>query len=64
MLERLVCMYAPHTASSLLKLKSKSHNSKLGSMEKYPDEWILNLEGLQICMNKFGQNGNITDKDY
>ena len=33
---RLVRKYALHTASSLLKLKSKFHNSKLESMEKTP----------------------------
>ena len=51
MWDRLVSEYAPHTALSLIKLKSKS--SKLESMEKDHDEWILNLEGLQICMNEF-----------
>ena len=46
--DRLVSKYAPHTASSLLKLKSEFHNSKLDSMDKDPDEWISHLEGLRI----------------
>ena len=33
-------------------------------METDPDEWISNLEGLQICMNGFDQKGNITDEDF
>ena len=48
--DRLVSKYAPHTASSLLKLKSKL---------KDPDEWISNLIGLQIYTNEFGQKGNV-----
>ena len=44
--DRLVSKYAPHTASSLLKLKSKFHNSRLESIDKDPDEWISHLEGL------------------
>ena len=46
--DRLVSKYALYTASSLLKLKSKFHNSKLELMEKEPKDWISNLEGLQI----------------
>ena len=46
--DRLVSKYAPHTASSLLKLKGKFHNSKLESIDKDPDKWISHLEGLQI----------------
>ena len=45
---RLVSKYALHTALSLSKLKSELHNSKLESIEKDPDEWILNLEGVQF----------------
>ena len=44
--DRLESKYALHTASSLLKLKSKFHNSKLDSIDKDPDEWIPHLEGL------------------
>ena len=36
--DRLVSKYAPHTALSLLKLKSAFHNSKLESIDKDPDE--------------------------
>ena len=43
---RLVSKYAPHTASSLLKLKSELHDSKFESMEKDPNEWIPHSEGL------------------
>ena len=43
--------YAPHTVLSLLKLKSKFHNSK------------LELIGQQIRMNKFGLKGSISDKN-
>ena len=56
--------YSLHTASSLLKLKSKFHNSKLKYIEKDLDEWILSLERLQILMNEFRQKGNITDEDF
>ena len=52
--DRLVSKYALHTALSLLKLKSVFHNSKLKLMEKGPDDWISNLEGLWIQMNEFG----------
>ena len=62
--DRLASKYAPHTASSLLMLKSKFHNSKLDSTDKDPDEWILHLEGLQIWMNKFGQKGSVSDEDF
>ena len=55
-LDRLLCKYAPQTALSLLKLRSEVHNSKLESIEKDPDEWILNLE--------FGLKGKITDEDF
>ena len=40
MWNRLVHKYAPYTALSLLKLKSKFHNSKLESIEKDPDAGI------------------------
>ena len=60
----LVSKYALHTASSLFKLKNKFHNSKFELMEKDPDEWISNLEGLQICIYEFGLKGNITDEDF
>ena len=62
--ERLVPKYAPHTASSLLMLKSKFHNCKLELIKKDPDEWISNLEGLWIGINKFGLKGKITDEDF
>ena len=60
----LVLKYAPHTASSLLKLKSEFHNSKLESIEKDHDELISHLEGLQIQMDKIRLKGSITDKDF
>ena len=62
--DRLVSKYAPHTASSLLKLKSEFHNKKLESIKKDTDKWILILEGLKICMGKFGLIGSITDEDF
>ena len=46
--DRLVNRYRPHTALSLLKLKSKFNNNKLEAIEKDPDEWIKNLEGPRI----------------
>ena len=46
--DRLVSKYAPHTASSLLKLKREFHNSKLDYIDKDPDELISHLEGLRI----------------
>ena len=48
--DRLVSNYALHTASSLLKLKSEFHNSKLDLIDKDPDEWISHLEGFRIRM--------------
>ena len=62
--DKLVIKYAPHAASFLLKFKSEFYNSKLESMEKDPDEWILHLEWLQIWMNKFRQKGNKAIKDF
>ena len=46
--DMLVSKYALHTASSLLNFKSEFHDRKLESIEKNPDEWISNLEGLRI----------------
>ena len=46
--DRLVSKYALHTASSLLKLKSKFHNSMLESVDKDPNKGISHLEGLRI----------------
>ena len=63
MWDRLISKYAPHTALSLLKLKSKFHDSKLVSTEKDPDEWISNLKVLRICMGEFGQIININDEN-
>ena len=62
--DRLVSKYALHTASFLLKLKSKFHNSNLELMENYPDEWILNMGGLQISMNEFKLKSNVSDEDF
>ena len=42
-LGRLGNKYAPNTASSLLKVKSKLHDSKLDWIEKDQDEWISHL---------------------
>ena len=33
-------------------------------MEKDPNEWILNLEGLQIQMNDFGLKSSTLDEDF
>ena len=33
-------------------------------MERDPDEWSLNLEGLQICTIKFDLKDNIPDNDF
>ena len=60
----LISMYAPHMVTFLFKLKSEFHNSKLKSMQKEPDEWISNLEGLRIHMGEFGQKGGINDNDF
>ena len=46
--DRLVSKYALHTASSLLKLKSKLHNSKLEYVDKDHNKWISHLEGIII----------------
>ena len=47
-----------------VKPKSEFHNSKLELIKKDPDEWILNLKGLQIRMSKYEVKGNITDDDF
>ena len=52
---RLIGKYASHTVSCLLKLESEFHDSKLESIQKDPDEWILNLEVLKMGMGKFDQ---------
>ena len=52
---RLVSKYAPHTASSLLKLKSEFHSCKLELIENNWDEQILTLEWLRMKMNEFCQ---------
>ena len=62
--DRLVSKYALHTASSLLKLKSEFHNSKLESIDNDPNEWISHLEGLRIRMTKFGHKGNVSDENF
>ena len=62
--DRLVSKNALHTALSLLKLKREIHNRKLEWIAKDPDEWISNLEGHQIQMNKFGLKDNITGKGF
>ena len=46
--DRLVSNYAPHTALSLLKLKREVHNNKLKFINKYHNEQIFYLKGLQI----------------
>ena len=51
--DRLINKYASHTALFLLKLTTDLHNIKFESMEKNTDEWISNLEGLLIQINKF-----------
>ena len=53
--DRLASEYALHTASSLLKLKSEFHNSKLELIDEDPNKWISHLEGLRICMNESRQ---------
>ena len=63
MWDRLISKYTLHIASSVLKLKSEFHYSKLESNKKDPDEWISNLEGLKIQMNEFSPKGSITYKD-
>ena len=62
--DRLVSKYVPHTASSLLKLKSKFYNSKLNSIDKDLDKWISHLNGLQIQMSEFRQKGSVSDEDF
>ena len=61
---RLVNKYAPHTASSLLNLKSEFNNSKFDSVEKDSDKMISNLEGKCICMTEFSLNCDITNEDF
>ena len=56
--------YAQHAASSLLKLNSKFHSSKLDLVGKDQEKWISNLEELQLGMIEVGLNGNLTDKEF
>ena len=44
--DRLVSKFALHTTSSLLKLKSEFHNSKLELIDNNRKEWIFHLEDL------------------
>ena len=60
--ERLLAKYAPKTAPSLLKLKKKFANSKLGS--EHPDEWITELESLRNDMDKISLTAKMTDQDF
>ena len=62
--DRLESKYISHTALSLLKLKSKFHNSKLESIEKDPNEWISKLDRFPIQMSKFGLICYFTDEDF
>ena len=59
MWDRLVGKYTPHTALSLLKLKSEFHNSKLELIEKIQTigSWIWKSL-------KFGLKGNVNDEDF
>ena len=43
-----------------MKLKSDCYNSEFKLIENDPDEWILNLEGMQIQMNEFVRS----DEDF
>ena len=60
--DRLLAKYAPKTAPSLLKLKKKFANSKLGS--EHPDEWITELESLRNDMDKISLTAKMTDQDF
>ena len=52
-------MYAPHTDSSLLKLKSHFHNSELVSVDKDQDEWVSDLEGPNFFLGELRQKNKI-----
>ena len=60
----LVNNYALHTASSLLRLKSEFHNSKLDSTEKDPEKGMSNLEWNWLQMTNFRLKGNMVDKKF
>ena len=62
--DRLVAKYAPKTAPSLLKLKKKFENSKLGNADAHPDEWITDLESLRNDMDKISLTAKMTDQDF
>ena len=62
--DRLVSKYALHMASSLLKVMSEFHNSKLEFMDKEPNKWISHLEWLRIQMNEFSNKGNVSDEEF
>ena len=62
-LDSQVSKCAPHTATFLMKLKSKFYKGKLESIKKDPHMQISNFEGLIIQMNKYSLKGCITDED-
>ena len=62
--DRLVAKYTPKTAPSLLKLKKKFANSKLESIDVYPNEWITKLESLQNDMDNICLSTKMSDQDF
>ncbi len=43
--------YKPHTVPKLLELKKEFNNNCLEDMSEDPDEWITELESLQVQMD-------------
>ena len=60
----MVVKYAHSTGPSLLKRKKIFANSKLASFEKYPDDWIMDLESLRNDIDKICLSTRVTDQNF
>ena len=63
MWDRLTTKYSTKTAPSLLKLK-KFADSKLEDLDRNPDEFIMELEGLQSDMKDIYIVTTMSDLDF
>ena len=61
--DRLTTMDAPKTAPSLLKLKKKFASSILEDLDRNPDEFITELEGLRSDMEDIHIKTTMSDLD-
>ena len=61
--ECLVKKYKPCTVPKLLKLKKEFTNMKLDDVSKDPNEWITDLESLQVQMNQIDLVSKMSNRD-